>query len=115
MGAQRGSRWVDPAPLEVARPRLPWWTMLPGWVKLVVSPIALTWLLFWLVAKIVRLCWYYPVSVFLLTLALLLDWWAGHYLVGAVAAVVITGLIVWWWRSADSYSRRCRWLRTEIR
>ncbi|MEV4317821.1 FtsK/SpoIIIE domain-containing protein [Actinocrispum sp. NPDC049592] len=114
MGAQ-GSRWVDPAPLEVARPRLPWWTMLPGWVKLLVSPIALTWLSIWLVTKIVRLCWYYPLSVCLLALALLLDWWAGHYLVGAVASVVITGLIVWWWRRRDSYSRRCRWLRTEIR
>jgi DNA segregation ATPase FtsK/SpoIIIE, S-DNA-T family len=112
---REGSRWVDPAPLEVARPRLPWWTMLPGWVKLVISPIVLTWLIIWVTAKIVRLCWYYPVTVMLALAAVLLDWWAGHYLVGAVASIVIVGLLVWWWRNADSYARRCRWLRTEIR
>jgi DNA segregation ATPase FtsK/SpoIIIE, S-DNA-T family len=111
----RDGRWVDPAPLEVARPRLPWWTMLPGWVKLVVSPFALTWLVFWCGAKVVRLCWYYPVMVTLLTAALCLDWWAGHYWVGAVASVVVVGLAVWWWVAADSYGRWCRWLRTEMR
>jgi hypothetical protein len=42
------SSWIDPAPLEVSRPRLPWWTMLPGWVKAVLSPIALVWLLCWI-------------------------------------------------------------------
>jgi S-DNA-T family DNA segregation ATPase FtsK/SpoIIIE len=115
MGAQTGSRWVDPAPLEVARPRLPWWTMLPGWVKLVVSPIALTWLIIWTTAKFVRLCWYYPVTIIAVGVTLFLDWWAGHYLVGAVTSIVIVGLAVWWWREADSYTRRCRWLRTEMR
>ncbi|GAB3909100.1 FtsK/SpoIIIE domain-containing protein [Kibdelosporangium lantanae] len=115
MGVQQGSRWVDPAPLEVARPRLPWWTMLPGWVKLVISPVVLTWLAIWILAKIVRLCWYYPVTVTVLVGAVWLDWWAGHYVVGALVSVVVVGLVVWWWRAADSYSRRCRWLRTEIR
>ncbi|MFC0109847.1 FtsK/SpoIIIE domain-containing protein [Kibdelosporangium aridum] len=111
----RESRWVDPAPLEVARPRLPWWTMLPGWVKLVVSPIALSWLLIWLAARVIRLCWYYPVLMTLVVIALWLDWWAGHYWTGAVASVLIMGLFVWWWRSVDSYTRWCRWLRTETR
>ncbi|MCE7008269.1 cell division protein FtsK [Kibdelosporangium philippinense] len=111
----RDSRWVDPAPLEVARPRLPWWTMLPGWVKLVVSPLALAWLLIWSAAKVIRLCWYYPVLMTLLAAALWLDWWAGHYWTGALASVLIMSLVVWWWRSADSYTRWCRWLRTEVR
>jgi hypothetical protein len=43
----KDSRWVDPAPLEVSRPRLPWWTLLPGWVKFVLSPVAALVLLGW--------------------------------------------------------------------
>jgi S-DNA-T family DNA segregation ATPase FtsK/SpoIIIE len=89
--------------------------MLPGWVKLVVSPFALVWLVIWSMAKVVRLCWHYPVMVTLLVTALWLDYMAGHYLVGAVASVVVVGLAVWWWFAADSYGRWCRWLRTEIR
>jgi DNA segregation ATPase FtsK/SpoIIIE, S-DNA-T family len=109
------SRWVDPAPLEVARPRLPWWTLLPGWVKLVVSPVALTWLVVWLVTKIARMCWYYPILATLAVAALLLDWWAGHYWVGSVASVVLMSLLVWWWFAADSFAHWCRWLRSETR
>lgn len=33
------SRWVDPEPLEVERPRLPWWTMLPRNLLLAASSI----------------------------------------------------------------------------
>jgi S-DNA-T family DNA segregation ATPase FtsK/SpoIIIE len=112
---REGSRWVDPAPLEVARPRLPWWTLLPGWVKLVVSPFALIWLITWVVAKFVRLCWYYPVTMTLVGAALLMDWWAGHYVVGSAVSVLVLASAVWWWRNSDSYNRRCRWLRTELR
>lgn len=101
----RDGRWVDPAPLEVARPRLPWWTMLPGWVKLVVSPFALVWLVIWGSAKVVRLCWYYPVTITLLVAALWLDYWAGRYWIGAVASVLVMSLVLWWWLSADSYGR----------
>ncbi|MCE7006727.1 hypothetical protein LWC34_28445 [Kibdelosporangium philippinense] len=115
MKAQNGSRWVDPAPLEVARPRLPWWTMLPGWVKLVISPVVLTWLLVWLVGKLVRLCWYYPITALLVIAALWLDWWAGHYWTGAIASVALVGLAVWWWRWIDTYQRRLLWLRSEVR
>jgi S-DNA-T family DNA segregation ATPase FtsK/SpoIIIE len=115
MNARNGSRWVDPAPLEVARPRLPWWTMLPGWVKLVISPIVVTWLVMWSIAKVARLCWYYPVVVTLAVASLVLDWWAGHYWVGAVASVLAVAVLVFWWRWADQYTRRLRWLRTEIR
>jgi S-DNA-T family DNA segregation ATPase FtsK/SpoIIIE len=115
MGGREGSRWVDPAPLEVARPRLPWWTLLPGWVKLVVLPLAVAWVVVWLAVKVVRMCWYYPVMVACVLVGVWLDWWAGHYLVGAVVSVVVVGLLVWWWRDSDSYVRRCRWLRTEIR
>ncbi|TCO45942.1 S-DNA-T family DNA segregation ATPase FtsK/SpoIIIE [Actinocrispum wychmicini] len=106
---------MDPAPLEIARPRLPWWTLLPGWVKLIISPIVLTWLVIWILTKLARVCWYYPFTITLLVAGLALDWWAGHYLVGAVASVGIVGLVMWWWRFTESFTRRCRWLRTEFR
>nr|CEL21309.1 Transfer protein traSA [Kibdelosporangium sp. MJ126-NF4]CTQ96124.1 Transfer protein traSA [Kibdelosporangium sp. MJ126-NF4] len=89
--------------------------MLPGWTKLAVLPLALTWLVGWLVVKVARVCWYYPVFTTLTATAVLLDWWVGHYLVGAVASVVFAGLLVSWWQNADSYARRCRWLRAEMR
>jgi DNA segregation ATPase FtsK/SpoIIIE, S-DNA-T family len=115
MKAQNGSRWVDPAPLEVARPRLPWWTLLPGWVKLVVSPIALTWLIIWMIAKIVRLCWYYPILVTLAVVLVLMDLRAGHYWVGSVVMAIAIGLTAWWWYAVDSFVHWCLWLRTETR
>jgi DNA segregation ATPase FtsK/SpoIIIE, S-DNA-T family len=31
--------WTDPAPLEMERPRLPWWTLLPRKLLLATSPI----------------------------------------------------------------------------
>ena len=31
--------WTDPAPLEVERPRLPWWTLLPRKLLLAASPV----------------------------------------------------------------------------
>lgn len=61
--AHNESRWVDPAPLEVTRPRLPWWTMLPGWVKLVLSPVALVILLCWLGYQLGRVVYRYPFTV----------------------------------------------------
>src|SRR6266568_4437134 len=77
----RDSRWIDPAPFEVARPRLPWWTLLPGWVKVVVLPFALVWVVLWLLVRFGRLAWRYP-----LTLALVLV------------------VLVWWWRHRSSFA-----------
>jgi S-DNA-T family DNA segregation ATPase FtsK/SpoIIIE len=111
----KGSRWVDPAPLEVARPRLPWWTMLPGKVKLVLAPVVLVVLLVWGLVKLGRLCWYYPSTVTLGLFAAVVyavggPWWLG----GLALAAGIAGF-VWWWRGRDSFYRRVRWVRTEFR
>ncbi|MBE1466126.1 FtsK/SpoIIIE domain-containing protein [Kibdelosporangium phytohabitans] len=89
--------------------------MLPGWVKLVIFPVVLAWVLVWLVGKLARLCWYYPILVTMVAGAVVLDWWAGHYLVGSVVSVLLGGLLTWWWRSVDTYQRWMRWLRTEVR
>jgi hypothetical protein len=68
----KDSRWVDPAPLEVSRPRLPWWTMLPGWVKLVLSPVAAVVLLCWTGYQVGRAVYRYP----LLLALLVAGWWS---------------------------------------
>lgn len=54
------SRWVDPAPLEVERPRLPWWTLLPRRLLLLACPLIATVLAGWLVTFTARRLWRYP-------------------------------------------------------
>ncbi|MGH3722022.1 MAG: hypothetical protein ACRDRI_24895 [Pseudonocardiaceae bacterium] len=60
MRPDRYSRWVDPAPLEVERPRLPWWTLLPRKVLLAASPIILVAVVTTVVVFVVRRVWRYP-------------------------------------------------------
>ncbi|OLF16595.1 FtsK/SpoIIIE domain-containing protein [Actinophytocola xanthii] len=112
----RDSRWVDPAPLEVSRPRLPWWTMLPGWVKLVLSPVAAVVLLGWVGYQLGRVMYRYPLMLCLLAAGWwsysgLGPWWFGTLLAGLLAVVW-----VWWWRHPSSCERfALRWARTETR
>jgi S-DNA-T family DNA segregation ATPase FtsK/SpoIIIE len=112
----RESRWVDPAPLEVSRPRLPWWTMLPGWVKLVLSPVALLVLLSWLGYQLGRVVYRYPLSLALLIAA----WWSysglGPWWFAALLAVLLGLLVLWWWRARPSFERfAVPRIRTECR
>ncbi|MGW6449375.1 FtsK/SpoIIIE domain-containing protein [Lentzea sp. NPDC055074] len=58
-----GTRWVDPAPFEGARPRVPWWVWLPGWIKVLLAPVALIWLAGRLGVKLVLVAVRYPVAV----------------------------------------------------
>ena len=77
-GPAKDSRWVDPAPLEVSRPRLPWWTLLPGWVKFVLSPVAACGCCAG--PQVGRVLYRYPLSFALLVLG----WWS------------YSGLGAWW-------------------
>ena len=82
------SRWVDPAPLEVERPRLPWWTMLPRKLLLAASPIILMAVVTTVVAFLARRVWRYP--LFLIGTAILAgvgvgySWWAPVKLLAAL-------------------------------
>lgn len=112
----KDSRWVDPAPLEVSRPRLPWWTMLPGWVKLVLSPVAAVVLVCWISYQLGRVVYRYPLSLALVVVA----WWSysglGPWWFYAAVAVLIGGLTLWWWRHRDSFDRfAVPRIRTELR
>ncbi len=108
-------RWIDPAPLEVARPRLPWWTMLPGKAKLVLLPVVLVWFAVWVTAKFVRMSWYYPLTVASAVLGLLVCNVGGWWLLGGLVVPVVAGLAVWWWQAPDVFTRRMAWARSEFR
>jgi hypothetical protein len=114
------SRWVDPAPLEVERPRLPWWTMLPRKLLLAASPIILLAVVTTVVAFVVRRVWRYPLflisTAILISLDLSYSWWAPVTLLAALA--VLGG--VWTWQHPDSFTRtvlrqvRSEWRRAVI-
>src|SRR5436190_18980741 len=101
----RESRWVDPAPLEVSRPRLPWWTMLPGWVKLILSPIALVILLSWLAYQAGRVVFRYPLTIVVIVAVGWLWSLLGEWALTAIGGVLIVGFAVWWWRARPSFER----------
>ncbi|PWW62133.1 FtsK/SpoIIIE domain-containing protein [Actinokineospora spheciospongiae] len=110
----RRDKWVDPAPLEVARPRLPWWTLLPRTAKLVLTPVALVLIAGWVLAKAVRVSWYYPVTV---ALSLVGVWMysVGGWVLGGLVLIAGVGSAVWWWRDSDGFHTRVWWVRTEVR
>ncbi|MGH3783199.1 MAG: FtsK/SpoIIIE domain-containing protein [Pseudonocardiaceae bacterium] len=110
------SRWVDPAPLEVERPRLPWWTMLPRKLLLAASPIILVAVVTTVMVFLARRVWRYP--LFLIGASILVElgigysWWAPVKLLTAVA--VLCGL--WLWQHPDSFRRTVlRQVRSEWR
>ena len=110
------SRWVDPAPLEVERPRLPWWTMLPRKLLLILSPIVVMALVMTVVVFLARRVWRYPVflvgATVLVGVGLGSSWWACARLVTGLA--VLGG--VWAWRHSERTSRTVlREVRSEWR
>lgn len=110
------SRWVDPATLEVERPRLPWWTMLPRKVLLAASPIIAVAVVATVTGFIARRVWRYPVfligAVVLLDLGLTYSWWAPMTLLAVLG--LVSG--VWAWQHPDSFARTVgRQVRSEWR
>ncbi|MDQ3763537.1 MAG: FtsK/SpoIIIE domain-containing protein [Actinomycetota bacterium] len=108
--------WTDPAPLEVERPRLPWWTMLPRRLLLVASPIIAVVVVVMVLVFAARRVWRYP--LFLIGAAILAglgvgySWWAPVKLLAALG--VLGGL--WAWQYPDSFTRIVvRQIRSEWR
>lgn len=97
--------WTAPAPLEVERPRLPWYTMLPARALWVVGPLIALWWAVRLVEQIARRFWRYPVVLLgvtgLLALGHLVGWWWALLTLAGVA--LVGGL--WWWLGPDSFRR----------
>ncbi|RBM20160.1 cell division protein FtsK [Prauserella sp. PE36] len=102
--------------MEVARPRLPWWTLLPGWVKLVLSPFLLVGLVCWLATQIGRITWRYPLTILVTALVGWLDYQLGHLGLALVAGGLVLSLTLWWWLHRTSFRRFClAQVRTEYR
>ncbi len=59
----RRREWTDPAPLEVERPRLPWWVMLPKKLLIILIPLLLTVAVVKVAIVISRRVYRYPVLI----------------------------------------------------
>ncbi len=120
MRPQSYARWVDPAPLEVQRPRLPWWTMLPRKVLLTLSPIIALAIAVTVAVFVARRVWRYPLFLFgaavLAGVGLAWSWWASARLLAVLG--LVGGL--WAWRHGDSFARvvlrqaRSEWRRAVV-
>ncbi|MEU5235138.1 FtsK/SpoIIIE domain-containing protein, partial [Streptomyces anulatus] len=99
-------KWVDPAPFEGYRPRVPWWAYLPWWLNLLLLPFVLAWLAVCLVVRLGLVAVHYPVSVVgLLTghLFYVQFGWSGL----AFVALSLTGaLTIWAGLDRGSFLRR---------
>jgi hypothetical protein len=114
------SRWVDPAPLEVERPRLPWWTLLPRKLLVAASPVIVLVLLGWLALFTARKLWRYPLALVSAAVAAGLgvgwSWWVPVAVFGGLGAV----LGLWAWAHRDSFHRsvvrqvRSEWRRVRV-
>lgn len=108
--------WVDPAPLEVDRPRLPWWTLLPNKLLAAASPVILAGLLVWLVVYVVRRLYRYPVLI-TVSVAAAVSVWAYGWLRPALLLGCLGMLGAVWWRVHPSSFERVVWrqVRSEYR
>ncbi len=110
------SRWIDPAPLEVERPRLPWWTMAPRKLLWAASPIIAVVVLVMVEVFLIRRMWRYPLfligAVILAGLGVGCSWWVP---VGLLAVLGV-GCGLWAWQHRDSFERTViRQVRSEWR
>ncbi|CAL9641614.1 hypothetical protein SUDANB95_06333 [Actinosynnema sp. ALI-1.44] len=105
-----GGKWVDPAPFEGVRPRVPWWMLLPGKVKWLAAVLALLWLAVVLVVRLVLVVVRYPVAMLVPGLA---AWcWLRFGLSPLVLAVLslVCAFTVWYGLARESFLRHC-WYR----
>ncbi|MGH4009281.1 MAG: FtsK/SpoIIIE domain-containing protein [Pseudonocardiaceae bacterium] len=108
--------WTDPAPLEVERPRLPWWTLLPHRLLWTVSPIIAVVVVVMVLVFAARRVWRYPLfligGAIVVGLGVGYSWWTSVCLTAGLA--VAGGL--WAWAHPDSFERiAARQMRSEWR
>jgi len=108
--------WTDPAPLEVERPRLPWWTLLPRKLLWAVSPIIAVVVVVMILVFAARRVWRYPLfligGTILAGLGVSYSWWAPVWLAAGLGAASA----LWAWAHPDSFERiAARQMRSEWR
>lgn len=67
-------KWVDPAPFEGVRPRVPWWVLVPGKAKWIAALVASVWLVVVGAVRLVLVVVRYPV-VTLVPVSTAWCWW----------------------------------------
>ena len=112
--------WTDPAPLEVERPRLPWWTLLPRRFLWAVSPVIAVVVVVMVVVFAARRVWRYPLfligGTILTGLGVGYSWWVPVWLAAGLAAAGGS----WAWAHPDSFDRtvvrqvRSEWRRARV-
>lgn len=106
----KGNRWVDPAPFEGYRPRVPWWAYLPGWVKVGLSPFVLAFLAAWVCVRLVLLVVRYPL-VTLVPLSALVAYYRFGLSPLVLSLLSLTAaLTLWAGLDRASFLRHC-WFR----
>jgi S-DNA-T family DNA segregation ATPase FtsK/SpoIIIE len=90
--------------------------MLPGWIKLVLSPVALVVLLCWAAYQVGRVVYRYP----LLLAFMVAGWWSysgmGLWWFCSLLAGLLGGLALCWWQLDSFFDQfALRRLRTEVR
>jgi len=85
--------WTAPAPLEIERPRLPWWAMIPAKGLFIRAPLILAWALVRLLDFTARRVYRYPLALLgttgLVVLGVRVGWWWALGTLLAVAVVML--------------------------
>ena len=105
-----GGKWVDPAPFEGVRPRVPWWVLVPGKAKWLAAVLALVWLVLVAVVRLVLIVVRYPVVTLVPVSA---AWcWLRFGLSPLVLALLslVAALTIWAGLGRVSFLRHC-WFR----
>ncbi|MFD7655064.1 FtsK/SpoIIIE domain-containing protein [Actinosynnema sp. NPDC059797] len=103
-------RWVDPAPFEGARPRVPWWALVPGRLKWIAAVVALVWLLVVGVVRLVLVVVRYPVVTLVPALAAWCWWRFGLSPLVLALLSLTAALFIWFGLDRVSFLRHV-WFR----
>lgn len=82
---------------------MPWWTMLPGWAKLLLVPVAVVWVACWAVFQFARITYRYPLTITTSAAAGLLAAFHGYLAVTVAVAGVTVVAVAWWRLHPDSF------------
>ncbi|MFC6092046.1 FtsK/SpoIIIE domain-containing protein [Saccharothrix lopnurensis] len=90
-----GGKWVDPAPFEGARPRLPWWALVPGKAKWLAALVALVWFVVLGVVRLALVAGRYPMAVLVPASAAWCWWRFGLSPLVLALLSLIAALLLW--------------------
>lgn len=105
-----GGKWVDPAPFEGARPRLPWWALVPGKAKWIAALVAVVWFVVVGAVRLVLVVVRYPVAVLVPASATWCWWRFGLSPLVLALLSLVAVLVLWAGYDRASFLRHC-WYR----